>query len=173
MSYLSIPFNSAGSEFSAPESFPTFPTKDQHVHTTNNHTPGTHKVGITNRSTVQLRVPHLALPTGLWKSSKSRLLVLPHTPHIWLRYIDDTLVILEAKHSQQLLQHINSWDQHIQFTVEEPNREGALPFLHTLVSPGPNNTLVTIVYGKPTHTNQYLQWDSNHSTQQQIVSSIL
>ena len=34
--------------------------------------------------------------------------------------------------------------------------------LDTLVSPGPNNTLITTVYRKPTHTEQYLQWDRNH-----------
>ena len=85
-----------------------------------------------------------------------------HTPHLWLRYMGDTFVIQEANHSQQLLQHFNSQDPHIQFTIEEPNQEGTLPFLDTLVSPGPNNTLVTTVYRKPTHTNQYLHWDSNH-----------
>ena len=77
--------------------------------------------------------------------------------------MDATFVIQDAKHSQQLLQHTNTQDPHIQFTIEEPNQEGALPFLDTLVSPGPNNTLVTTVYRKPTHTGQYLQWDNNHS----------
>ena len=76
--------------------------------------------------------------------------------------MEDTFVIQQAKHSQQLLQHINSQDPHIQFTTEEPNQEGALPFLDTLVSPGPSKTLVTTVYRKPTHTNQYLHWDNNH-----------
>ena len=62
---------------------------------------------------------------------------------------------------QQLLQHINSQDPHIQFTVEEPNEEGALPFLHTLVSSGPNNRRVTTVYRKPIHTDQCSNWESN------------
>ena len=75
--------------------------------------------------------------------------------------MDDTFVMQEAKHSQQLVQHINSQDPHIQFTIDKPNQEGALPFLDTLVSPGPNNTLITIVHRKPTHTNQYLHWNSN------------
>ena len=88
---------------------------------------------------------------------------VPH-PLLWLRYVDDTFVIQEEKQSQQLLQHINSQDPHIQFTIEEPNKEGALLFLDTLVSPDPNNTLVTTVYRKPTHTDQYLHWDSNHFT---------
>ena len=72
-----------------------------------------------------------SLPTCLLKSSKSRPIALPHTPHLWLRYLDDTFVIQEAKHSKQLLQHINSQDPHVQFTIEEPNQRGALPFLDT------------------------------------------
>ena len=80
---------------------------------------------------------------------------------LWLRYVDDTFVTQEAKQSTITTTH-NSQDPHIQFTIEEPNQEGALPFLDTLVCPGPNNTLVTTVYRKPTHTDQYLHWDSNH-----------
>ena len=53
-----------------------------------------------------------SLPTCLWKTSKSRPLALPHTPHLWLRYIDNTFVIQEAEHSQ-LLQHINTQEPHI------------------------------------------------------------
>ena len=44
----------------------------------------------------------------------------------------------------------------------EPNQKEALPFLDTLVSSGPNNTLITTVYRKLTHRDQYLHWDSNH-----------
>ena len=101
-----------------------------------------------------------SLPTSLWKSLKSRPLALPHIPPP-VRYEDDIIVIQEAKHNQQL-QHINSHDLHIQFTVEEPNQDGPLPFLDTLVSPGPNNTLITTVYRKPPNTDQYLHLDSNH-----------
>ena len=116
------------------------------------------------RSMVLPWVPPLApsLPTCLWKSLKSRHLTLPHTPHLWLRYVGDTFVIQEAKHSQQLLQCISSQDPHIQFTVKKPNLEGSLPFLNILVSSGSNNTVITTVCRNPMHTDQYLHCDSNH-----------
>ena len=85
----------------------------------------------------------------------------PHPPSLWLRFVDDTFVITRTEHSQALLQHINSQDPHIQFTVE-PTQQGSLPFLDTLVTIEPNNTFSTTVYRKPTHTDQYLHWDSNH-----------
>ena len=68
----------------------------------------------------------------------------------------------QAEHSHKLLQHIISQDTYIQFIMEDPSEIGSPPFLDTLVSLGPNNTLTTTVYRKPTHTDQYLQWDSNH-----------
>ena len=85
----------------------------------------------------------------------------PNPPSMWLRFVDDTFVINRAEHIQSLLQHINNQDPHIQFTVE-PTQHGSLPFLDTLVIIQPDNTLSTSVYRKPTHTDQYLHWDSNH-----------
>ena len=55
------------------------------------------------------------------------------------------------------LQHINSVDPVIQFTVENNKWDGAIPFLNTIVKPE-----ALTVYRKPTHTDQYLQWDSYH-----------
>ena len=75
--------------------------------------------------------------------------------------MDDTFVINKAEHSQDLLQHINNQDPHIQFTVE-PTQQGSLPFLETLATIQPDNTFSTSVYRKPTQTDQYLHWDSNH-----------
>ena len=86
---------------------------------------------------------------------------LSSTPTLWLRFVDDTFVINKAEHSQAVLQHINSQDPHIQFTVE-PTQQGSLPFLDTLVTIEKDNTFSTSVYKKPTHTDQYLHWDSNH-----------
>ena len=86
----------------------------------------------------------------------------PHHHHLWLRFVGDIFVIQKAEHSQQLLQHVNTQDLNIQFTVEEPGQDGSLAFLDTKVTPGSNNTLITTIYRKPSHTDQYLHWDSNH-----------
>ena len=49
------------------------------------------------------------------------------------------------------------------FTVEGIQGNAAIPFLDTLVTPLADNDLSITVYCKPTHTYQYLQWDSHHS----------
>ena len=39
---------------------------------------------------------------------------------------------------------------------------GVIPFLDTIVKPEANGRLSITVYRKPTHTDQYLQWESHH-----------
>ena len=39
----------------------------------------------------------------------------------------------------------------------------AIPFLDTLVKPETDSSLSIKVYCKPTHSDQYLQWDSHHN----------
>ena len=86
----------------------------------------------------------------------------PSPPIFWKRYVDDTFTILESSKKQEFLEHLNSIDQQIQFTAEEPREDGAMPFLDILVSPGRDGSLSTAVYRKPTHTDLYLQWESHH-----------
>ena len=65
-------------------------------------------------------------------------------------------------HKEEFLTHINSVDSNIQFTAEDPGPDGSLPFLDILITPNEEGRLETSVYRKPTHTDQYLQWDSHH-----------
>ena len=60
----------------------------------------------------------------------------PNPPSLWLMFVDDTFVIIKVEHKQHLLllQHINSKNPHIKFTVEEPTQQGTLPFLNALVT---------------------------------------
>ena len=84
-------------------------------------------------------------------------------PRFWCRYVDDTFVIHKEANKQGFLQHINSVDPAIKFTVEDNKEDGSIPFLDTIVKPEANGNLSITVYRKPTHTDQYLQWDSHHT----------
>ena len=86
----------------------------------------------------------------------------PNPPSLWRRFVDDTFVIMKKGHKEEFLQLLNSVDKNIQFTSEEPGPEGALPFLGILIKPDQEGRLHTTVYRKPTHTDQYLHWDSLH-----------
>ena len=76
--------------------------------------------------------------------------------------MDDTFVIHKEANKQSFLQHINSVDPAISFTVEDNKEDGSIPFLDTIVKPEADGSLSITVYRKPTHTDQYLQWDSHH-----------
>ena len=83
-------------------------------------------------------------------------------PTVWKRYVDDTFVVIEADKKQGFLNHINSVDPFIHFTTEDTGTDGPIPFLDTIVMPQSDGSLLTSVYRKPTHTDQYLQWNSHH-----------
>ena len=84
-------------------------------------------------------------------------------PRFWCRYVDDTFVIHKEANKQGFLQHINSFDPAIKFTVEDNKEDGSIPFLDTIVKPEVDGSLSITVYRKPTQTDQYLQWDSHHN----------
>ena len=84
-------------------------------------------------------------------------------PRFWFRFADDTFVIQHQSHKQLFLDHINNIDPAIKFTVEGNQGNGAVLFLDTLVKPEADISLSISVYHKPTHTDQYLQWDSHHN----------
>ena len=87
----------------------------------------------------------------------------PHTPLMWKRFVDDTFVLMKKIHKEEFLTHLNSVDKNIQFTNEESRPDGSMLFLDILVTPGIDGRLNTTVYRKPTHTDQYMHWDSHHT----------
>ena len=44
-----------------------------------------------------------------------------------------------------------------------PKEDGSIPFLNMLITSDEEGRLNTNVYRKPTHTDQYLHWDSHHA----------
>ena len=90
------------------------------------------------------------------------LSIVPHPPKFCHRSVEDTFVIHKEVNKKGFLQHINSVDPTIKFTVEDNKEDGAIPFLDTIVKPEADGTLSITVYRKPTHTDQYIQLDSHH-----------
>ena len=65
------------------------------------------------------------------------------------------------------LNHLNQQHQRINFTIEyEQDKE--LPFLDTCVRIEADGTFMTSVFRKKTHTNQYLNFNSNHHLSQKV-----
>ena len=84
-----------------------------------------------------------------------------HPPDIWLRYVDDTFTVLQESEVEHLTHHLNSMDENIKFTVE-PEQDNMLAFLDTCICLKDDGSTKVKIYQKTTHTNQYLNWDSNH-----------
>ena len=109
------------------------------------------------------------------KFEKEALETAPHPPILWKRFVDDTFVILEEKYKDEFFHHLNSLNTNIKFTAETSKADGSIPFLDTWITPQRDGSLPTEVYRKPTHTNQYLQWDSHHSISNKysVISSLM
>ncbi|XP_072017038.1 uncharacterized protein [Amphiura filiformis] len=91
----------------------------------------------------------------------------PHPPLWWFRYVDDTHTKLKKRYAQEFTDHLNSLDPDIKFTTEgEDNR--TLAFLDTLTVIKPDGSLNIKIYRKPTHTDQYLNFSSNHPLQHKL-----
>ena len=52
----------------------------------------------------------------------------PDPPSLWKRYVDDTFTVIKSAHKRGFVDHINSLDQNIQFTSEDPRIDGSMPF---------------------------------------------
>ena len=74
-------------------------------------------------------------------------------PKAWYRYVDDTFAVLERELVELFHEYLNEVNPHIQFTREEENERGELPFLDVLVQRNGDGWLNTSVHRKPTHTD--------------------
>ena len=89
-----------------------------------------------------------------------------HPPSWWFRYVDDTHSKHKKARIHEFTDHLNSLDEHIQFTYELPSKVGedtnALAFLDSLSCVQEDGSLKIKVYRKATHTDQYLNFSSYH-----------
>ncbi len=79
----------------------------------------------------------------------------------WKRFVDDIISAVSRNDIDILLQHLNSIEPSIQFTVERETN-GDLAFLDLNVCRTIEGKLETAVYRKPTHTDKYLSYNSHH-----------
>ena len=90
-------------------------------------------------------------------------LAIPSSPTLikwWFRYVDDVHSTTRKDQFNKIQEHLNFIDTHIKFTIELPGTD-RLPLLDTLTKPTPNS-IESTVYRKPTHTDRYLDYKSNH-----------
>ena len=68
---------------------------------------------------------------------------------------------------------MNNLHEKITFTIEK-EKDACLPFLDTLIKRNHDRSLSIVVYRKPTHTDQYLNFHSNHqmSAKESVVSAL-
>ena len=101
------------------------------------------------------------------------LTTFENSPRIYKRFVDDIVSVIKRENLEQFHNHINTLHPKIQLTIEEES-DVELPFLDTLLKRKPDGTISILVYRKPTHTDQYLNYNSNHpvKTKDAVVSAL-
>ncbi|CAH1266878.1 TRPC5 [Branchiostoma lanceolatum] len=89
-------------------------------------------------------------------------------PANWFRYVDDTWCRLKKRVADDFFEHINQIDDNIKFT-QESSQDNMLPFLDTKTIIEKDGRLQFEVYRKPTHTDQYLAFDSHHPLEHKLA----
>ena len=94
-------------------------------------------------------------------------------PKCYERFVDDTFSIIKRSLLDAFFNYMNSLHPKIQFTIEEESN-GTLPFLDTLLKRNIDGTISVQVYRKPTHTDQYLNFESNHphKTKESVITAL-
>jgi hypothetical protein len=90
-----------------------------------------------------------------------------YPPNWWYRYVDDTHTKQKKQHVQEFTDHLNSIDPDIKFTCEE-EENNRLAFLDTTTVRQEDGSLKVDVFRKQTHTDQYLNFKSNHPLNQKL-----
>ena len=92
---------------------------------------------------------------------------------IWMRYVDDVFAIIPIDKKDFIFNTINNINDSINFTIEE-EQNNKISFLDLSIVRKHNGNLTFNVYRKPTHTDRYLDFNSNNVTSQKrnVVNSL-
>ena len=90
-----------------------------------------------------------------------------HSLQFWGRYVDDVLALIKRCHFEGLLEHLNSQHPAIKWTAER-EKDLHLPCLDVDTVRKPDGSLTFKVYRKPTHTDQYLNFESSQPLQHKL-----
>ena len=88
-------------------------------------------------------------------------------PKLRKRYVNDVLEIIKDGKVDQLTHHLNQaeFTGNIKFTHKPDNQ---IPFLDMLITRKPDGSVKLLIYRKPTHTHQYLNFTSHHPLQHKL-----
>lgn len=94
-------------------------------------------------------------------------------PRFWKRYMDDTSCIIDRMRRQEFFNHLNSIEKSIQFTMEE-EEHNSIAFLDVKITRQSDQSFATSIFRKKTHTNRYLNFNSNHPNchKRSVVNSL-
>ena len=85
----------------------------------------------------------------------------------WNRYVDDILAAVKKDKIDDILHTMNNTAENIKFTKEE-EENSQLAFFDVLLTRTDDGTINTQVYRKKPHTEQILNFNSDHPTQHKI-----
>ncbi len=86
-----------------------------------------------------------------------------YRPRLWLRYVDDTFIIINRNDLELFHKIINSMNASIKFSREE-EQKNQLPFLDVLVQRHRDGKINTSVYCKSSNSDIVLHYSSKHPT---------
>jgi hypothetical protein len=82
-------------------------------------------------------------------------------PTVWYHYVDVKFNVLPSNQIGEFTTYLNTMGSNLQFEMEG-EVDNKLALLNTETESLQNGNLKMLVYSKPTHMDQYVNWSSNH-----------
>ena len=90
-------------------------------------------------------------------------------PRNWKRYVDDVICLVHTEKAKKLQQHMNTVDPTGSIiSKREYEENNSMPFLDAKFTRKDDGSVMSTVYRKKTHTDQYLSFASHHPKHQKL-----